>query len=167
MYITHAQLAERPGSRELAEVATPEQERIVDTALMRATLTGADRSNWPADEIAVADAALARINDATGDAVSVIDGFLGRRGYLPLAIVPGIVTTWCRAITRYFLHQHRLNADDKDPITRDYKDALRLLQLTAEGKFSLGIDDPVVTPGGGSPEFTQGQTVFRDALRDY
>lgn len=167
MYITHAQLAERPGSLELSEVATPEQERAVDPALMRATLLAADRSSWPAPEVAVADAALARINDAIADAVALIDGFLGRRGYLPLVTVPGIVSSWCRAITRYFLHQHRLNADDKDPITRDYKDALRLLQLTAEGKFSLGLEDSVITKGAGMPEFTQGSTTFRDAIKDY
>lgn len=167
MYITHAQLAERPGSKELAQVATPEQYRVVDTALMQATLLGADRAAWTEAEIAAADAALARINDATKDAGALIDGFLGKRGYLPLNPVPDIVTTWCRAISRYFLHQHRLNADDKDPITRDYKDALRLLQLTADGKFSLGIADNVVTTGAGMPEFTQGSTTFRDALRDY
>lgn len=167
MYITHAQLAERPGCLELAQVATPEQERLVDVDLMRETLLGAVSSGWPEAEIAVANAALARINDAMADAVALIDGFLGKRGYLPLATVPGIVNTWCRAITRYFLHQHRLNADDKDPITRDYKDALRLLQLTADGKFSLGLEDNLVSTGAGMPEFTQGSTVFRDALKDY
>lgn len=167
MYITHAQLAERPGSKELAQVATPEQHRVVDTALMQATLLGADRAAWPEADIAVADAALARINDAVSDAAALIDGFLGKRGYLPLNPVPGVVTTWCRAISRYFLHQHRLNADDKDPITRDYKDALRLLQLTADGKFSLGIADAVVTTGAGMPEFTPGSSTFRDALKDY
>ncbi|MBZ9610805.1 gp436 family protein [Rheinheimera maricola] len=167
MYISLTQLAARPGAQELAQVATPAQSRVVNTDLMLATLNGADRSAWPADEIAVADAALARINDAIADAVAMIDGFLGRRGYLPLNPVPGIVTTWCRAITRYFLHQDRLKADDKDTITRDYKDAQRLLQLTAEGKFSLGGDDAVVTTGAGEPEFTQGSTTFRDALKDY
>ena len=167
MYITHTQIAERPGSKELAQVATPEQYRVVDTTLMQATLLGSDRAAWPEAEIAVADAALARINDAIADAVALIDGFLGKRGYLPLNPVPGIVTTWCRAISRYFLHQHRLNADDKDPITRDYKDALRLLQLTADGKFSLGGNDVVVTTGAGMPEFTQGSTTFRDALKDF
>lgn len=167
MYISLVQLASRPGVQELAQVATPAQSRVVNVELMTATLLGADRSAWSVDDIAVADAALGRINDAVSDAVAVIDGFLGRRGYLPLNPVPSIVTAWCRVITRYFLHQDRLKADDNDTITRDYKDALRLLQLTADGKFSLGIEDAVVTTGAGMPEFTQGSTVLRDALKDF
>lgn len=142
MYITPAQLLDRPGIRELVEVATPEQDSLVDYDLMEATLTGTDRSAFSAEEIAVADEALQRIDAAVVDAQSLIDGFLGQRGYLPLDPVPGIVTTWARAITRYKLHQHRIS-DDKDPIVRDYKDAMKLLQLTADGKFSLGVDDPV------------------------
>ena len=166
-YITHAQLAERPGSKELAEVATAAHEQLVDYELMEATLLGEDRSSWPADEVARADDALLRVDDAEADAESVIDGFLGRRGYLPLDPVPGIVTTWCRSITRYFLHKDRLSDDSSDPIVRDYKDAMKLLQLTAEGKFSLGVDDDKAQQGAGEPMVTTGSTVFRDNLRDY
>lgn len=166
-YIQPQQLIDRPGLRELAQVATPESYRAIDEALLRASLLREDLSAWPADDIAVADKAVARIKDAVRDAESMIDGFLGKRSYLPLNPVPGIVTTWCRAIARYFLHQNRLNADDRDPITRDYKDAQRLLQLTSEGKFSLGVDDPVVQTSTGSPRFTSGRTTLRDALDDY
>ncbi|WP_420598636.1 gp436 family protein [Neptuniibacter sp.] len=143
MYITHAQLNERPGARELSEVATPEHESLVDYDLMEASLTGADTSAWTAPEIVVANEALQRIDAAVVDATSLIDGFLNQRGYLPLDPVPGIVTSWARAIVRYQLHQNRIS-DEKDPIVRDYKDALKLLQLTADGKFSLGADDAVV-----------------------
>lgn len=169
MYITYPQLAERPGVRELAQVATPEAQRPVADALMTATLLDADRSSFEPADIAIADAALKRIDDAIADAIGVIDGFLGRRGYLPFAAgaIPAIVTAWCRAITRYFLHQHRLNADDKDPITRDYKDAMKLLQLTADGKFSLGVEDTQVPIGAGEPLVIKGSTPVRDALRDY
>ena len=34
-----------------------------------------------------------------------------------------------------------------DPIVRDYRDAIRLLQETAQEKFHLGIDDPTTSPG--------------------
>ena len=88
-YISHVQLAERPGARELAEVATATHEHIVAAELMEATLQGGDRSAWSADEIAVADDALQRIDDAVSDAQATIDGFLGKRGYLPLNPVPG------------------------------------------------------------------------------
>ena len=142
-YITHAQLAERPGARELAEVATPAHLRMVPYELMEAALTGGDRSGWSADENQRADEALERIDDAVRDAAAVIDGFLARRGYLPLDPVPDMVTVWCRASVRYYLHQHRLSTETNDPIVRDYRDAMKFLQLTADGKFSLGADDPI------------------------
>ncbi|SIQ30877.1 gp436 family protein [Marinobacterium stanieri] len=146
-YITHEQLAKRPGVRELAQVATPEHESIVDSELMEATLTGADRSAWSIEDIEVADEALSAIEDAMVDAKSVIDGFLSRRGYLPLTSVPPIVNTWARVIVRYMLHKDRIGDSKDDPIVRDYQDAMKLLQLTADGKFSLGADDPTQSNG--------------------
>lgn len=167
-YVTHQQLAERPGARELAQVATAQHERVVADELMEATLLDQDRSTWPADEVAVADDALQRIDDAIQDAQAQIDGFLARRGYLPLDPVPRIVSNWARSITRYLLHKDRLSSDDgSDPIVRDYRDALKLLQLTADGKFSLGADDSQASPGVGSPYVTTGRTTFRDNLGDY
>lgn len=146
-YITHDQLAKRPGARELAQVATPEHEAVVDPELMEVTLTGGDRTAWTIAEIEIADEALSTIDDAMADARSVIDGFLARRGYLPLNPVPPIVTTWARVIVRYMLHKDRIGENKDDPIVRDYNDAMRLLQLTADGKFSLGADDPIQADG--------------------
>lgn len=168
-YITHAQLAERPGARELAEVATPGHLRMVPYELMEAALTGGDRSSWTADENERADAALERIDDAARDAQAVIDGFLARRGYLPLNPVPDIVTVWCRAIVRYYLHQHRLSTESNDPIVRDYRDAMKLLQLTADGKFSLGADDPIQNdPNALDVRFEADPNVFsRDQLKAF
>ncbi|MBI1626954.1 gp436 family protein [Comamonas suwonensis] len=161
-YITPIDLAERPGAKELAEVATPEHKRIVDTALMDATLRGGDRSSWTAEDQADADAAMARIQDAVAEADALIDGFLAKRGYtLPLAPVPKLVTGWSRSIARYLLHKSRISMESNDPIVRDYRDALKLLQLTADGKFSLGADDTVAT-GGSSTDvrFSFAEPVF-------
>jgi phage gp36-like protein len=144
MYVTPEQLAERPGARELAQVATRERDRIVADDLMDATLRGTDRSSWTPAQIASADDALARIQEAIADAGSIIDGFLAQRYKLPLATVPGVVTTWSRSITRYQLHKDRTATENDDPIVRDYRDAMKLLQLTADGKFSLGAEDPVI-----------------------
>lgn len=166
MYITLDQLAVNPGAKELAEVATPEHLPIVDAALMYARLTGASRASWQAAELDACEQAVSRINAAITDAAGLIDGFLSVRGYLPLQQVPDILVVWCRAIVRYKLHINRLNADDKDPITRDYNDTMKLLRLTADGKFFLGAADPVVAAAN-SPEWTAGQSTFRDALRDY
>lgn len=144
MYISHTQLAERPGARELAQVATAEHEGQVSYELMEATLLGEDRSSWPPEEIAVADDALQRIDDAVKDASALIDGYLAKRGYpVPLNPVPDLLVTWARWITRYLLHQDRISDERSDPIVRDYRDALKFLQQVANGQFSLGANDPV------------------------
>lgn len=162
MYVTSEQLAERPGARELAQVATRERDAIVADDLMEATLRGTDRSGWTPEQVAVADDAMARINEAVGEAAGIIDGFLARRYTLPLATVPGLVTAWARAITRYLLHKDRLSSDSNDPIVRDYRDALKLLQLVADGKFSLGADDPVLNdPQDTQVQFVNDGRVFR------
>ena len=168
-YITHVQLAERPGARELAEVATAQHDKLVPYELMEAVLTGGDTSAWPDEDNARAADALQRIDDAVADAVAVIDGYLAKRGYLPLNPVPPMVSVWCRAITRYYLHQNNSGADDKDPIVRDYKDALRFLQLTADGKFSLGADDSVEnSPSAVEIQIDSDPKVFgRDQLKAF
>ncbi|WP_254794013.1 phage protein Gp36 family protein [Pseudomonas aeruginosa] len=57
---------------------------------------------------------------------------------------------------------------EKDPIVRDYRDALKFLQLTAEGKFSLGQDDPVANSTSGAPQVvTPGRTFSLDQLKDF
>jgi phage gp36-like protein len=145
-YITAAALAERPGARELAQVATAEHQRMVPFELMEATLRGTDRSSWTADQVAVADDALRRIEDAVSQAESIIDGYLARRGYpLPLSPAPELVTGWTRDIARYLLHKDRGGKEDTDPIVRAYRDALKFLELIAAGKFSLGAADPITS----------------------
>lgn|SRR3990167_2824556 len=169
MYITLAELAERPGAQELAQVATPRRLAMAKPDLLDAMLREQDLSGWPAGDIEVAAAALDVIVGAVNDAQGYIDGFLARRGYaLPLAKRYGIVTGWARAITRYSLHQDRLSGEQTDPIVRDYRDALKFLQLLAEGKFSLGPEDPLTPPSSGAPEISAPPRVFsHDTLRDF
>lgn len=162
MYVTTEQLAERPGARELAQVATRDRDAIVDDALMDAVLRGTDLSDWTDDQVAIANDALARIVEAIGEADGIIDGFLAKRYTLPLASTFGVVTAWSRAITRYLLHKDRQSTDNDDPIVRDYRDALKLLQLTAQGQFSLGANDPVATdPADSEVQFVSDGHVFR------
>lgn len=167
MYITPAQLADRPGARELAQVATRDRSSIVQDDLMEATLRGTDRSAWSADEIVVADDALARINEAIADAKGVIDGFLGRRYTLPLTNEFPVVTAWSRQITRYMLHKDRISNEQTDPILRDYRDAMKMLQLTANGQFSLGLDDPAVQDSGLVQIVSDGKVFGRDQTRSF
>ena len=167
-YITHQQLLDRPGSRELAEVASDEAKDLVPYELMALTLSGGDRSEFDAEQIANADEALARVDDAIADADGVIDGYLRKAGYtLPLVPVPRLVIVWSRAITRYYLHKNRGRMESDDTIVRDYKDALRLLEQAASGKLSLGADDEVVETGAGMPQVCKGSTRMRDALKDF
>jgi phage gp36-like protein len=167
-YITHQQLHERPGARELSEVASDEHKPMVAYELMELTLLSGDRSDYSSDDIALADEALARIDDAVTDAGGLIDGYLRKGGYtLPVSPVPRLLTVWCRAIARYFLHQHRRALESNDTIVRDYRDALKLLQQVADGKLGIGADDNTVEIGIGEPLIKAGCRPVRDALRDF
>lgn len=169
-YITAIQLAERPGAFELAQVATAEHVRPVPAALMEATLRGDDRSDWSADELLTADAALQRIEDAVGQAESLIDGYLAKRTYsLPLSPVPQLVTGWARDIARYLLHKDRKGKEDGDPIVRAYRDALKFLEQIVAGKFFLGGEDAIANnPNSLDVRFEASDNVFsRDQLRSF
>ena len=108
-YISTAELAERPGARELALAASSDTAPVVAYALMDATLRGADRSAWTPEQVVAADAALQRVQDAVAEAGAVIDGYLAQRGYaLPLSLPPtstgkSLLTAWARSIARYLL----------------------------------------------------------------
>ncbi|MTI74724.1 MAG: DUF1320 domain-containing protein [Stenotrophomonas sp.] len=160
-YVTLLQLSEMPGALELAQVASDKHGALVDAALLELTLLNGDRSAYPPEEIAGADRARERIEQASTEADALIDGYLGKRYTLPLANAPGILTTWARAIVRYKLHGDRLSTEGNDPIVRDYKDALKFLEQIAAGKFSLGIEDPSSQGNGlGEVRIDPGKKVF-------
>lgn len=161
-YITLTELADRPGSRELAQVATAEHKPVVDSELMDATLRGLDRSAWSDDDVAVADEAALRITEAVDEAESLIDGRLAVRAYpLPLLPVPKLVTGWTRDIARYLLHKDRISDSRTDPIARAYSDAMKLLQQVADGSFHLGAADPIQNnPDSLDVQFTSDTQVF-------
>lgn len=143
-YTTHPELAESPGALELSQVASDEQRKPVAADLLDALLRGNDTSDWAPHEVDQAQAAIDRIDAVVTEAGAIIDGYLAKRGYkLPLDPVPDLVSSWCRSIARYLLHKNRRQVDEKDPIYRVYRDTLRMLALTADGKFSLGADDGV------------------------
>lgn len=168
-YITLDHLAERPGAMELAQVASSQHLPIIDYALMDASLRGGDRSTWTPEEVAGADLVLDRITEAMTEAESIVNGYLVKRGYgLPLSPVPSLVTGWVRDIGRYLLHKDRIS-DDKDAILRNYKDALKFLQMVADGTFSLGAQDPIATsPDLADVRFDADENVFsRQQLRSF
>lgn len=141
-YVTPLQLAEKPGPRELAQLASSEHRAVVDAALMDLTLRDGDRSGYAADLIAQADAALARIAQAIAETSELMDGYLAARLALPLDPVPLTLTRIARAIVRYELHKDRVTDARTDPVARDYYDALKLLDAIRDGKVTVGPTDP-------------------------
>lgn len=167
-YLTTQQLHESPGAKELAEVASDDHKPMVSYELMEAALLGDDASAWSEDDTLAAQEALTRINDAIADASGLIDGYLRKAGHtLPLVTVPRLVTVWCRAITRYYLHKNRRSLESEDSIVRDYKDAQKLLKEVSEGKMALGLSDEVVQSGAGMPLVSAGDRPMRNAIRDF
>ena len=167
-YITHADLADSPGALELAEVASDEHRPMVPAELLDAVLRGADVGTWLDEDVQAAQRALERIDAAVRDACSLIDGYLAKRGYaLPLSPVHPLVSAWARGIARYLLHKNRTALESKDPIARGYNDAVRLLQQTADGKFSLGAQDAVANDQTDA-RFMHAPKVFgRDQLKGF
>ena len=93
-----------------------------------------------------------------------------QRNLPPASAGKNVLTSWARSITRYLLNQHRITDESKDPVARDYRDALKLLGLLAAGKFSLGADDPAAPAATGSTDvrFDSAPTVFnRTQLRAF
>lgn len=173
MYCTPANLADAKLARELAQVATPERFAIVADDLMEATLRGEDRSGFAPADVAAADEALGVVEKALTDADGVIDGYLVMRKPVPYTVpldpVPGIVGVWGRWIARYLLHKDRVNTkEETDPVVRDYKEAIRFLEWTRDGKFSLGAGDPLPPPSGGAPAVCAPEREFTmDTLKDF
>lgn len=173
MYATPAELADAKLTRELAQVATPERYPIVGDALMEATLRGEDRTAFPPADVAIADEALAVIEAQLQAASNLIDGYLVVRKPVPYTVpvspVPPILSTWTQWIARYLLHKDRVNTEDRsDPVVRNYRDALKFLDLVRDGKFSLGAADPLPPPSAGEVDFVAPDRVFTmDTLRDF
>lgn len=154
-YVAPIDLIDHPGPLELAQCATPTSSPLVDAALMRATLAGTSRSDWPADQVAVADQALATIIAACATASSTIDSYLALRYPLPLAGEHPALKVWATNIARYRLHPNLRVATagselGQHPIHRDYEVTIGLLEKIAAGKLSLGANDPSPPAAEGS-----------------
>lgn len=173
MYCTPIHLANAKLARELAQAATPERMLIPADAVMDKVLRGADTTGEDAEQVTSALAALAVVEEALTNADGVIDGYLCMRKptpyVVPLSPVPEIVTVWARWIARYLLHKDRVNTEERtDPVVRDYKDAIKFLEQVRDGKFSLGVDDPLSPPSSGAPAFCGPARVFSmDTLKDF
>ncbi len=109
----------------------------------------------------------ARVDKAIADACGVVDGYLGGRYRLPLAIVPPIISKCAADIAIYNLFSRRMGPPED---RRDrYKDAVALLTRVASGSISLGVEDPDGTPKPAeAPRMTAPSPVFgRDRMRGF
>lgn len=158
-YITLPQLAESPGARELAQVASAEHLPVVDVALMDLTLRGNSRTAYSADEIAAADAAAARVSAAITSAAELIDAHLARRMTTPVSPVPGVLTRIARQLVRHDLHRH-LISDRDHPIRTDYRDAIALLESIRDGRVSIGAGDAIATSEPALISVTSRERIF-------
>lgn len=167
MYLTPLDLLASPGAQELGQAAADEHGAVVEAELMAATLSGGDRTGYTAEQIARADAALARIEQLIADVGELIDGYLAGRVTLPLNPVPGILRAWATDIFRYRLH-HDLPDGDRNPIAARYRDAVKSLSLVRDGKLSLGGLDPVAAAGSNEVRVSAPERVFtRETLADF
>ena len=78
------------------------------------------------------------LNAAIADASADIDGYLGGRYPLPLAVVPKVLNRHACDLARYYLYDNRL--EDSHPAARRYAASIRLLEQVAKGQVQLGLD---------------------------
>lgn len=165
MYATPAHLLDGPeAAKELGELYG------CDPLLLVAVEGGGDTSAWTGDEVAAATAALNSITTYCEQAAAEVDTRLATRGYAtPLSAVQfPILAVWSRAIARYHLNRNRDKTDEeRGRIERDYRDALRFLDMIAAGKLSLGADDPLTgAAGDGAVQIASNRRLFdRRSLR--
>lgn len=107
------------------------------------------------------------LNHALAHADGLINGYLQSRYLLPLKGNYPILVTFAVDIARYLLLG--AEASETQPARDRYKDAIRYLEMLAEGKISLGTDtDGQPGPEGGRIGVVGGGRVFTDdSLREY
>ena len=100
------------------------------------------------------------ITDALEQAGAEIDGYLGGRYTLPLNPVPKILAGYACDIARYRLCGTG-GVVTSDEIRDRYKDAIKFLELAAQGKVSLGgMPAGNTAPTGNGVVFNAGSKVF-------
>jgi len=109
----------------------------------------------------------ARVDKAIADACGEIDGYLGARYPLPLAVTPAVVRKCAVDIAVYNLFSRTIGAPEE---RRDrYKDAVAILVNISKGVISLGGADPDGTPKPSeAPRMSGCGNVFgRDSLKGF
>lgn len=127
------------GAEELAQVSSPDTDRVVPAALLVATIASDDRAAWSAEEQAAADEALSRINEAVARAEGKINDALAHHHAVPLT-TPDHAVRQCRTyatyIARFELEDDAVGEEVKSPVWTRYQEALRWLAKLAKGEIT-------------------------------
>lgn len=160
-YATASDLLLWYGARELAQIAAPDDLTPVPEALMRLTIEAGDRSAYGAGEIAAADAALARIQEAIDQGGRLLDSYLGSRFELPLAaavVAASPLPRICGAFARSHLYEDRESAE----VARRRENALHWLRDLVVGVAELPGANPPRGRVAGTVSHVAGERVFDD-----
>lgn len=105
------------------------------------------------------------LNQGIADAAAEIDGYLGGRYQLPLAVTPPILTVYACDMTRYRLYDDAAT----EQVEKRYQDAIKFLRFAADGKVQLGptADGGKPTPAGGAVMESGGRIWGRGTSGDF
>ena len=146
-YTTPALLLSHYGANELAQLADPGLDSAVSAVLLTLTIEAGDRSAYTGDEIAAADAALVRIDNAIAAAGREANSYITPRYTLPLTqlqIDASPLEQHCADMARYRLAEDRATEE----IEKRYNRAIAWLKDLAKGMASLGEGDAVAATSG-------------------
>lgn len=137
------------GWKELAERAAPDER--LDGALLRAVATGGDTGDWPPEQVQVALAAHARLQDALDRAARHADTHLFPRYRAVMPLAPELVATSSLPDAVAAIALKRLyGAALPDELRRGTAWAEDYLVGLARGTLSLGAADTAVAQPAGS-----------------
>lgn len=140
--------------------ATPQN--LIDSLGTREATMISDRAGTGQPDLAVLTAALAQAEDE-------VNGYVGRRYYLPLtngsgqlAAVPSLLQRLTIDIARY--RQTGTEIMETEGIRNRHKDAVRVLEQIADGKVSLG---DLRLAGAGGPAAIGGVSSVRTGSKTF
>jgi phage gp36-like protein len=146
-YTTPLNLLNKFGDTEIALIAASDKPNVT-AVLLRLTVTAGDRSAYSAQDIADADQALVKIQNAIASAERMVDSYIAPRYTLPLEqtfIDQSSLPEFCNDMVRYKLMDDRTT----DEVDKRYTEATRWLRDVSQNRASLGAQDTAVaTPAG-------------------
>ena len=123
-----SQLLVRFGAGDITKVAVPDTEKVIDSDLLVAAAAGEPLDDWPAEDVVIAAATLARIADAVTRARSEVSFYLRFRPTGEDA--PEWVTDDLAEIARYHLYDDA--GKEESTVRVLYKDVLKRLETLAK-----------------------------------